>query len=62
MAHNISRQNILTYFVNYEFSINFQVLTPLSRPMIVPTSEKLIFFGGGDCGAEFKDDIDRFLR
>ena len=30
--------------------------------MIVPTSEKLIFFGGGDPGAEFKDDIDRFLR
>ena len=30
--------------------------------MIVPTSEKLIFFGGGDPGAEFKDDIGRFLR
>ena len=33
-----------------------QVFAPLRRPMMVPTSEKFICFGGGDAGAELKED------
>ena len=37
--------------------LSLQALEPLRRPIIVPTSEKLIFFGGGDPRADFEEDL-----